>query len=217
MGLAGAPHCAAMCGAACAGIARGQDWRGRLGFHLGRIISYAVGGALAAASVSVLGQMAQASAALHPLWMLLHVAALMLGLSLMWLGRQPAWLMNLGQNLSRSTPGVVRWAPRQATLRSGLAGLAWLAWPCGLLQSALVLAALASGPAWGAATMTVFALSSGIGLVIGPVALWRLLGVARAEQGMQWAARLAGLLLAIGSGWALGHGLWAQLAPYCAV
>jgi hypothetical protein len=217
MGLAGAPHCAAMCGAACAGISRGQDWRGRLAFHLGRIISYAVGGALAAASVSVLGQMAQASAALHPLWMLLHVAALLLGLSLLWLGRQPAWLMNLGQNLSRSAPGVVRWAPRQAGLRSALAGLAWLAWPCGLLQSALVLAALASGPLWGAATMTVFALISGVGLVIGPAALWRLLGVARAEQGMQWAARVAGLLLAIGSGWALGHGLWARVAPYCAI
>lgn len=217
MGLAGAPHCAAMCGAACAGISRGQDWRGRLAFHLGRIISYAVGGALAAASVAVLGQMAQASAALHPLWMLLHVAALLLGLSLLWLGRQPAWLMNLGQNLSRSAPGVVRWAPRQAGLRSALAGLAWLAWPCGLLQSALVLAALASGPLWGAATMTVFALISGVGLVIGPAALWRLLGVARAEQGMQWAARVAGLLLAIGSGWALGHGLWARVAPYCAI
>ena len=30
-----------------------------------------------------------------------------------------------------------------------LAGLAWVAWPCGLLQSALLLSALASGPAIG--------------------------------------------------------------------
>ena len=33
--------------------------------------------------------------------------------------------------------------------------LAWAAWPCGLLQSALLLAALASGPAQGAAVMAV--------------------------------------------------------------
>lgn len=217
MGVAGAPHCAAMCGAACVGVSQGRDWRGRLAFHLGRVVSYAIGGAVAAASVSALGQLAQASAALRPLWMLVHVAALLLGLSLLWHGRQPAWLMGLGQNLARSAPAIVRWAPKSVPMRSGLAGLAWLAWPCGLLQSALVLAALASGPAWGGAVMATFAISSSLGLLLGPAVLWRLLGVARAEQGMRWAARVAGLLLASGSGWALGHGLWAELAPYCAV
>lgn len=217
MGLAGAPHCAAMCGAACAGLSQGQDWRARLVFQLGRIISYAIGGAVAAAGVSAIGQLGATSAVLRPFWTLLHVAALLLGLSLLWQGRQPAWLMGLGQNLARNTPAIVRWAPKGVPLRSGLAGLAWLAWPCGLLQSALVLAALASGPAWGSAVMATFAVSSGIGLLLGPAALWRLLGVARAEQGMRWAARLAGLLLAGASAWALGHGLWAQLAPYCAV
>lgn len=217
MGLAGAPHCATMCGAACAGITRGQNSRGRLAFHSGRLISYSIGGALAAAGVAALGQLAEASALLRPVWTMVHVAALLLGLSLLWHGRQPAWLMGLGQNLSRSTPAVMRWGSNGVPLRSGLAGLAWLAWPCGLLQSALMLSALAEGPTWGGAVMATFAISSGLGLLLGPAALWQLLGVSRAEQGMRWAARLAGLLLASASGWALGHGLWAQLAPYCSV
>ena len=208
-----------MCGAACAGITQGQDWRGRLVFHLGRTLGYAAGGAVAAAGVMALGELAQASAMLRPLLMLVHVAALLLGLSLLWHGRQPAWLMGLGQDLARSAPqgAKVRWVPMGGRARSGLLGMAWLAWPCGLLQSALMLSALASGPLWGAAVMTTFAFSSGLGLVLGPAVLWRLLGASRAEQGMRWATRMAGLLLAGASGWALGHGLWAQVAPYCSV
>lgn len=219
MGLAGSPHCAAMCGAACAGVTQGQG-RARLSFHAGRVLSYALGGAVAAASVGALAQLAQASAVTRPFWVLLHMAALLLGLSLLWRGRQPAWLMGLGQQLApggvaTADVATVRWAPRSAPLRSGAAGLAWIAWPCGLLQSALVLAALASTPAWGAAVMSGFALSSSLGLLLGPALLWRLLGVKDAELGMVWAVRLAGLALTLSSVWALGHGVWEQVAAYC--
>lgn len=219
MGLAGSPHCAAMCGAACAGITRGRA-PARLSFHLGRLLSYALGGAVAAASVGAMAQLAQASAALRPFWVLLHMAVLLLGLSLMWRGRQPAWMMGVGQQLApggvaAAGQSTVRWMPRSAPLRSGAAGLAWIAWPCGLLQSALVLAALASTPAWGAAVMSGFALTSSLGLLLGPALLWRLLGVKDAELGMVWAIRLAGLALVLSSGWALGHGVWAQIAAFC--
>ncbi|MEI7441709.1 MAG: sulfite exporter TauE/SafE family protein, partial [bacterium] len=47
MGLAGGPHCLAMCGAACAGIGRsaqmqgaGSGTRAMLLFQLGRVIGY---------------------------------------------------------------------------------------------------------------------------------------------------------------------------------
>jgi len=214
MGLAGSPHCAAMCGAACAGVTQGRG-PARLSFHAGRLISYALGGAVAAASVGAIAQLAQASAALRPVWVLLHMAVLLLGLSLMWRGRQPAWMMGMGQQLAPGGVATVRWGPRSLPLRSGTAGLAWIAWPCGLLQSALVLAALASTPAWGAAVMSGFALSSGLGLLLGPALLWRLLGVKDAELGMVWAIRLAGLALVLSSTWALGHGVWAQIAAVC--
>lgn len=219
MGLAGAPHCTAMCGAACAGLSRGgagPAWS----FHLARVLSYALGGALAAASVGWAAQLGQASALLRPLWVMLHMAALGLGLFLLWRGRQPAWLENLGARSERvlrvSVAGLgagqaVISAPPAASGRAGLAGLAWLAWPCGLLQSALVVAALASGPLQGAAVMTAFAAASGLGLVLGPMLLARLFG----QGGSAWAVRLAGLSLAAASLWALGHGVWAQVAAWC--
>jgi sulfite exporter TauE/SafE len=219
MGLAGTPHCTAMCGAACAGLSRGgagPAWS----FHLARVLSYALGGALAAASVGWAAQLGQASALLRPLWVMLHMAALGLGLFLLWRGRQPAWLENLGARSERvlrvSVAGLgagqaVISAPPAASARAGLAGLAWLAWPCGLLQSALVVAALASGPLQGAAVMTAFAAASGLGLVLGPMLLARLFG----QGGSAWAVRLAGLSLAAASLWALGHGVWAQVAAWC--
>lgn len=219
MGLAGAPHCTAMCGAACAGLSRGgagPAWS----FHLARVLSYALGGALAAASVGWAAQLGQASALLRPLWVMLHMAALGLGLFLLWRGRQPAWLENLGARSERvlrvSVVGLgagqaVIATPPAASARAGLAGLAWLAWPCGLLQSALVVAALASGPLQGAAVMTAFAAASGLGLVLGPLLLARLFG----QGGSAWAVRLAGLSLAAASLWALGHGVWAQVSAWC--
>ena len=46
MGLAGGPHCAAMCGAACATIARNaRGPRGMASFQMGRLLGYSAAGA----------------------------------------------------------------------------------------------------------------------------------------------------------------------------
>jgi sulfite exporter TauE/SafE len=100
--------------------------------------------------------------------------------------------------------------------RSGGIGLAWVAWPCGLLQSALLVAALANTAGQGALVMAGFAAASSLGLVAGP-ALWRRIG---GGAGSVWwsgkpAVRLAGLALAAASAWALGHGLWMRVAAWC--
>ncbi|QPF73293.1 sulfite exporter TauE/SafE family protein [Roseateles sp. DAIF2] len=214
MGLAGTPHCALMCGAACTGLVGGER-RALWGFQLARLASYAAGGALAAASVGWAAQLGQASALLRPLWVMLHMAALGLGLYLLWRGRQPAWLEALGARSERAAAGSATvslagiGAGRAVTGRATLGGLAWLAWPCGLLQSALVVAALASGPAQGAAVMGAFGAASAPGLLLAPVLLRRGAG------GMRWAVRLAGLCLAAASVWALGHGVWQQVADWC--
>ena len=53
MGLAGGPHCIAMCGAACAGLGQAAGERRNEAmwvFQLGRVLGYAALGALAAAS-----------------------------------------------------------------------------------------------------------------------------------------------------------------------
>jgi sulfite exporter TauE/SafE len=228
MGLAGTPHCAAMCGAACraAGGPR-SGW-----FHAGRIASYAAAGAVAAASVGALAAAGSAAAVLRPLWTLLHVAALALGLWLLATGRQPAWMAQIGQRrrpaqapaVAGAGGAVVRvplsWGLIDGqALRGGGIGLGWALMPCGLLQSALLVAALANQPQGGALVMAGFAAASGLGLAAGPVVWQRLAG---AGGPAAWAspalgARLAGAMLAGASGWALGHGLWLRVAAWCGV
>jgi len=212
MGLAGTPHCLAMCGPAAA--ACGRDGRSAMGaFQLGRVLSYSLGGAIAAASVGALAWLGGAAAWLRPLWLLVHCAALLLGLYLLVFARQPAWLSQVGRQVGTATlaaPGAGR-VVLSAPARSGLIGLAWVAWPCGLLQSALLTAGLASGAAAGALVMASFAVASGLGLALGPSLLLKAVGT----QGMTWAVRLSGLALVSASGWALGHGLWVQIAAIC--
>ena len=63
--------------------------------------------------------------------------------------------------------GGERWQVEAAPARSAGLGLAWVAWPCGLLQSALRVAALANTPASGALVMAGFAGASAAGLLLG--------------------------------------------------
>ena len=100
--------------------------------------------------------------------------------------------------------------------RSAGIGLAWVAWPCGLLQSALLVAALANSPTSGAMVMGGFAAASAAGLVLGPALWWRLSGGRGAALVSPAAAvRWAGAALAVASAWALGHGMWMQVAAWC--
>lgn len=207
MGLAGAPHCAAMCGAACTGIVRAcaggvAQSSSTLAFHLSRLASYAAGGALAAGSVAWLASQGAQVAVLRPLWTLLQVAALALGLWLLVRGRQPAFIENFGR--AGSSGRRVIWL--QGPAGAAAAGSMWVALPCGLLQSALVVAALGSGPVEGATLMALFAAGSALGLWLGP-ALWLRLAGRHAGQAQVLAVRIAGLMLAGASGWALAHGL----------
>lgn len=176
---------------------------------------YAAGGAVVASSVSALAAWSQVSPALRPLWTLLNAAALVLGAWLLWRGRQPAWLARLGRVLPLAAPPAGGWQAIRMPLRAAAAGAVWVAWPCGLLQSALVVAALSSTALGGAATMAVFALASAPGLLAGPWALRKLLAGRGAAVREAWAARAAGLMLLGASAWALGHQLGPQVAAYC--
>ena len=211
MGLAGGPHCVAMCGAACAGIghaAGAQQNRALLSFQLGRWLGYSLMGGLAAFSVQALGWLTVESAVLRPVWSMLHVAAVVLGLLLIWQAKQPVWLDQSAQNL---------WA-KIRKLNSNLGkiapvgvGVLWALMPCGLLYSALMVAAL-TGNAWdGAITMACFALGSGLSLGFAP---WLLLKLKSLGDGA-WGIRLAGLALASTSAWALWMGLAHNQAPWC--
>lgn len=256
LGLAGTPHCAAMCGPACAavqarcggvGVARPTAWA----FHLARGAGYAAVGALVAAGVGTISWLAAALPLLRPFWTLLHAAALVLGIWMVWTGRQPGWLAPSGSRRQTSTTPLV-WLQRlcgpaataerlttaksvslgavstggrsplvgagsSGSLPASLAGLSWAAWPCGLLQSALVVAGL-SNSAWGGAlVMASFSVATVAGLQLVPWFTARTgLGPAgKAAPLTTFAIRGAGLLLALASGWALSRDVWRPVWDYC--
>jgi len=223
MGLAGGPHCAVMCGAACASmgraavggtatVGRGNNARALWTFQIGRLVGYSALGGLAAASMQGLGWLSIQSASLRPVWTLLHVAAALLGLMLLLQARQPVWL-DVG---ARKVWGRIR----TATQGSGkapsaavplLLGAVWSLLPCGLLYSAVLVAALSPNAIQGAGVMALFAVGSGISLMAGPW-LWLRL---RGSGSGAWAIRLAGAALMVSSVWALWMGLVHDTAPWC--
>ncbi len=217
MGLAGSLHCMLMCGAAFGAIARHGDtapvWRPLLSLHAGRIASYAAAGALIATGVSALGTLQAAGPLLRPIWSLVHVGAVALGLWLLWKARAPAWLSVANPRLAAVADlKVVRVVKRlPASGRAAVAGLCWAGMPCGLLQSALLVAALASGPLQGATVMVAFASASALGLGLGPHLWSRLRSAGNGERWASGSARLAGLVLAASSLFALSHGLSAAI------
>lgn len=213
MGLAGGPHCVVMCGAACAGLGNtsvpGKSNVGAMGlFQLGRVLGYSVLGALAAESLQGLGWLTSQSVALRPVWSFFHVACVALGLTLMWQAQQPVWLERTGRAIwSRAR----QWTHKGGRAAPLVMGTLWALLPCGLLYSALMVAALTSQAWSGALVMALFALGTSVSLMAGPW-LWLRL---RSTGTDRWGIRLAGLALAISSGWALWMGLVHDTAPWC--
>jgi sulfite exporter TauE/SafE len=222
MGLAGGPHCAAMCGAACAGLVRSGPARvtlvpagarlpapGLWQFHAGRLLGYSAAGAVAAQAVQGFGWLAGQTAALRPLWTFFHLVVLGWGLALLVLARQPEWASAAGRSIwSRVRP----WAG----MRGGVftVGALWALMPCGLLYSALLVASLSGGALDGALSMALFAAGSALSLALAPGLLLRL-----REAGNQvrqdWGTRASGLLLASAALWALWMDLGPRIALWC--
>ncbi len=229
LGLAGIPHCAAMCGPACAaalGVC-GQARRSQYvapAFHLARVVAYAVAGGLAAMGVGAVGGLGVAVPVLRPVWALAHAAALVLGVWMAWTARQPAWMTLAGSRRvvmalrPQATPGAPSgWQRVSGPAPAAASGLAWVFWPCGLLQSALVVASLSNTTWGGSLAMASFALASAAGLQVLP--WWALHGArvsaSRRQTAAAWAVRGAGLMLALASGWALTRDIWRPVWNYC--
>ena len=211
MGLAGGPHCTAMCGAACAGVVRigKQPKLAPWLFQVGRLAGYSAAGALAAETVQGFSWLTGQAGALRPVWTLFHVAVFAWGLSMLALARQPMWVSNAGRVVwKRMRPA--------AGARGGLfaAGALWALMPCGLLYSALLIASLSGGAAEGALSMALFAAGSGLWLAAAP----RLLAKARDAANKlraDWGTRLSGLLLVIAAVFALWVDLAHRVAQWC--
>lgn len=216
LGFAGAPHCTAMCGAPCAAaIGRAGGLPATAAFHLARVASYAIAGAVVASAVGALAALSQLSPALRPLWTVVHALAFALGLWLLWTGRQPAWMASLGRAPAPAA-APAGWQAVRAPSRAALAGSLWVAWPCGLLQGALLVASMTGSAAAGATAMASFAVASSPGLLLAPWIWQKMSSKGDAATRERWAIRAAGAMLAGASGWVLTHGLWARFAAFCA-
>jgi uncharacterized protein len=212
MGLAGGPHCAAMCGAACGGLTRvgsAPSKRAMLAFQGGRLAGYSLAGALAAYAVQSFAWLTQHTTALQPAWTFFHLAVLAWGLMLVTQARQPVWVSSAGRSVwSRVRP--------IASARGGVfaTGALWAFMPCGLLYSALLVASLGGGPVEGAASMALFALGSGLSLSLAP-ALYARLQQAGNRMRQDWGTRAAGALLVLAALWALWMDMAHRIAVWC--
>ena len=226
MGLAGGPHCLAMCGAACAGIGRaaqkqgtgpGRDTRAMLLFQFGRVVGYSLLGALAASTLQGVGWLTTQSALFRPLWTLFHILAFLIGGLLLWRAEQPFWLDGLGRGVWRKVQALTAHLKLQGGGALWL-GMLWALMPCGLLYGALLVAALSNSPWQGAGVMALFAFGSAVVLTLGPWLWLRLRGFKTADANSgAWGVRLAGAALMASSAWALWMGLVEYQAPWCLV
>lgn len=233
MGLAGGPHCLAMCSAPCGAIIgqgaacsqaggtagavsqpvqwfpNGGTFHRLFAFHAGRLAGYAGAGALAALAMDSLAWVTQQTMALSPVWTLMHVAVMAWGLMMMVQARQPAWVEQAGRSAWRRVQPLVR-APGGLLVAGGL----WALMPCGLLYSALLVAALSGSALQGAVTMALFGVGSGLWLVSGPW-LWGRLRSRINSVRASWGTRLAGALLVAVAGWALWMDLVYKPSLWC--
>ncbi len=224
MGLAGGPHCLAMCGAACAGVGRaaqkqgdGQGTSAMLLFQFGRVLGYGLLGAMAAYTMQGVGWLSTQSAMFRPVWTLLHIVAFLVGLLLLWRAEQPIWLEEIGRVVWRR----VQTMTAHLKLQNGgavLLGFLWALMPCGLLYGALLVAALSNSPIEGAMVMALFAAGSAGVLTLGPWVWLRLRGTPTLEgRSGAWGVRLAGATRAASSACVLWMGLVEYQAPWCLV
>lgn len=215
MGLAGGPHCLAMCGLGCTAVVRatnGQDANSALHFHIARIAGYGFLGGLAGASTQSIGWLTAQSTVLRPVWTVLLLATFSFGFWLMASARQPGWLEKMG----RQAWGKVRiLSNRTGKGAPWLVGGLWALMPCGLLYSALLVAMLSGSAVNGAVTMLLFGLGSTLVMTLGASLFQRVFRQAQGARLQALIFRTIGLVVATASLWALWMGANASNGFWC--
>ena len=182
VGLLGGTHCVGMCGGIVSAMSMGGQagWGLHLAYNAGRILSYAVAGAVAgalgAASLGLEGQV--------PVRMVLYfIANLMLvalGLYLIGLSGALAFTERAGQALWRRVqPLTRRFLPVRGVGQAFPLGVLWGWLPCGLVYSALASALTAGSAGRGAAMMLAFGLGTLPNLLLAGLLLARLNGIVK--------------------------------------
>ena len=163
VGLLGGTHCIGMCGGIVGALSLGANSGPSLllAYNAGRLISYALAGAL----VGALGGASLAFSGQLPVRLVLYVLAnlmlVALGLYLMGVTRALAFSERFGQKLWRRLQPLARgYLPARTMAQAFPLGLLWGWLPCGLVYSALVTALSSGSAGQGAALMLAFGLGT---------------------------------------------------------
>ncbi len=205
VGLLGGTHCVGMCGGIVAAISlqlpgQGTRFSYHFAYNAGRILSYALAGAVA-------GALGATTLLLQDLWpvqlVLYGVANVMLvalGLYLAGLWQAVTQIERLGGLLwQRLQPFSKHLLPVKNPAQAFALGALWGWLPCGLVYSVLI-SALASGSAFaGATTMLAF----GLGTLPNLIAMGLFAQQLQTFTRNLWVRRAAGLLVAGFGAWGL--------------
>ena len=197
-GFFGSTHCIGMCGAVVV-LFEGQisdsqrrRWSHRLLYNVGRLCFYALLGIVAALSGTVLTKTVGVSTGL---WLLRLVSALLviaIGMNLLFDWRLTRFLENAGAGLWRKMSRFARHVlPVTSAPRALAAGFIWGALPCGLVYSAVAMAATAGNAVNGLLIMFAFWLGTlpallAVGASAERLAVWR---------AHRWLRRTAGAIV----------------------
>ncbi|NAW60192.1 MULTISPECIES: sulfite exporter TauE/SafE family protein [unclassified Vibrio] len=162
IGVVGAGHCMGMCGGLASLLSLGQQSHSKqrvipLLYNTGRLISYALVGALVGGSVSTLAEVSELNSAL--VWLRL-IAAIFMILLACYLGRWWNGLLQvekLGQSVWRYISPVGKsLLPLKSSLHALPFGVIWGWLPCGLVYSTLTWSAVSGSAVNGALIMLAF-------------------------------------------------------------
>lgn len=206
LALLGGLHCAGMCGGFIGALQVNRPRevpasRLAAGYHLGRVTSYTLAGALVGL---IGGQLYAADVLPVQIGLLLIGSAMLLVIGGALLGRS-AWLKRLepvGLGLWKLIgPLARRVYPPRSFAQAGAAGLAWGWIPCGMVYAALPLALVAGGPLQGALVMLAFGVGTLPNLLLVDVAAARLSGRSGNGRGgiaaLPWLRVLAGAVIVV--------------------
>lgn len=207
IGLMGSAHCAAMCGGIAGALSLGIDEKRQnklpiiAGFHIGRVLSYALIGALLGSVMMVVAdQIKPVSAALRIIAGLLLIA-MGLYVANWWMGLTS--LERIGVPLwSRLQPLTKKLLPVKSTAGALALGGLWGWLPCGLVYSALSWAVTAESASGAAARMLLF----GIGTLPAMLSMSIAADASRRLLQQKNTRTVAGILL-------IGFGVWTLVTP----
>lgn len=200
IGLLGGTHCIGMCGGIVSALTLGGPPRFvlHLAYNGGRIISYALAGAIAGAlgglSLTLAGQLPLRIA----LYVLANLMLVALGFYLIGITQTLAFTERFGRKLWVHLQPLGRpYLPARTVAQAFPLGLLWGWLPCGLVYSALATALTSGSALHGAGMMLAFGLGTLPNLLLAGLLAVRL----KAYAAQPAVRRAAGLLV-------IGFGLW---------